>query len=529
MALRREMPFRFNPRGVVDATDGGAVPPGGLLALTNLIFDPANYFTFMCRPAALRTTSFGSFSSPGVVSIAYVVGDICYGLIASSLNSGKDQPFAYNLLTNAFVTVTGTISGATTPTTQSSSGNWEAPTAALVGVNLVITHPGFSSGSNKFGWFDTTDPTTPVWHAGNTTVNLLPSVPTNVAQYNGRAVFSIGNAMYFTDSLTLAMTNATYIITIADSKPITALATMSITTGVQGPLQTLVAFKEKSISLTTGDFTDNNIAENTIPIPSGTKAKRSVAAAPDGMKYVDDDGVRLLTQSGTIDGPDPDLQRPFMFAANISRVSGCYNNGVYRLCTQNNDANGSPYQEYWYDYRRKGWTGPHSFRQDLAVAYLKTTIMFNSSVTPGLWTADVVQSGTSTFTENGSALSFLWMTAPLQDDGNLYEGAATLSVIDLQLPNDGSSYTFSGIDVNHGVLATGVITASLAGSIWGTFTWGLGLWNYTNYGLDRYNIPWNNPLVFSRLIVKGVGVSSLAFRIGKLTVGNQPTKYVRTS
>lgn len=527
--MRRETPFRFNPRGVVDATDGGAVPPGGLLALTNLIFDPANFFTFVCRPAAIKTSSFATFSSPGVVSIAYVVGDICYGLVASAANSGHDEPFAYNLATNAFVSVGGTITSATTPTTPSTSGAWTPPCASLVGTRLIITHPGFATTAKKFGWFDTSNPASPTWNSGNTTTTLLPSVPTAVGQLGLRAWFAIGNALYFTDILTLAISDATHIVTVGDNEAITALAPLPIKTSVQGIIQSLAVFKRKCVALITGDAAQDNLADNIISSTIGTRAPRSVVVTPDGIKFMDDDGIRLLTQDGTISDADADLQQPFMFAANPSRVSGCYNNSIYRICTQNDNANGSPYQEYWYDYRRKGWTGPHSFRQDLAVPYQATTIIFNSNSVPGLWTSDVVQSGTSTFTENGSALSWLWRTAPLQDDGSLYEGSAVLSVIDMQLPNNGESYTFSAIDVNHGVLASGVITASLSGSTWGTLTWGLGLWNYTNYGLDRYNIPWSAPLAFSRLIIQGVGVSAEAFKIGKLTVGNQPTKYVRTS
>jgi hypothetical protein len=122
MAGRNTIPYRFNPRGVVDALDGGQIPPGGLFAATNLVFDPANPFTFQCRPAAIETSDFAGFTTPGVVSVSYVVGDICYGMVASGLNPGKDQPFAYNLVTNAFVAVTG-ITGANTPTTPLTSGN----------------------------------------------------------------------------------------------------------------------------------------------------------------------------------------------------------------------------------------------------------------------------------------------------------------------------------------------------------------------------------------------------------------------
>ena len=153
MPLRHSKNFTFIPRGTSDAVDGTPVPPGALYQLANLIPDPSTDGVFQPRPAANRLTSFGSFLDPGFISGRVVVGDIEYGMIASGLNPGFDQPYAYNLETNTFLTVGG-ITSANVPTSPPTSGEWTPPILAQVGSRVVVTHPGFDGVINKIGWFD---------------------------------------------------------------------------------------------------------------------------------------------------------------------------------------------------------------------------------------------------------------------------------------------------------------------------------------------------------------------------------------
>lgn len=528
MANRKTQPFRFNTRSVVDALDGGQVSPGGCAALTNLIFDPSNPFAMACRPAAVKTYNFSGISSPGFVSVAYVVGDIIYGMIASGAVSTYDQPFAYNLASNTLVTVSGTQSSSTLPLTQSTSGTWTPPTMSLVGVLLYVTHPGFvGGGSAFFGWFDTTDPTAPVWHSGNTSTTPLPSVPTAVSEFNDRAWFACGNTVGFTDTLATTISDATHFLTIGDSEPITALAQQPLVTTVQGQIQSLIVFKETVFAIITGDDTTGDLAVNINSSEVGTTFPRTVCATPRGVMFASHDGVRVIDKNGTVQDPNPDLQIPFKYALTPSRASACYNKSIYRISVQNGLAVGTPIQEYWFDFQRNGWSGPHSFTQDMAVPYQSTTICFNSAIIPALFTSDVIQSGTSTFIENGSPLSFTFQTAPMQDDGGLFEGSATLSVVDMQLPHVAQNYTFIASDVDNGILSTATIATSNTGAIWNGFTWGNEVWTATSYGFERYNIPWTNPLVFSRLVLQITGPSLLAFKLSKTTIGNEPLRYVR--
>lgn len=525
-----QKPYVFNPRSVTDAVDGGQTEPGSLLAATNLIFDPSNRNLMECRPAAEKVSQFAGLTSPEAVSIAYVVNDVCYGLISSSDVSGYDYPFAFDLVANVFYPVSGVKNSSTLPATQLTTNDWVPATSALVGELLIITHPGFPGGIGVyFGWFDITSPHAPVWNAGNTTTRALPSVPQAVAQFNNRAWFACGPAVNYTDALTLNISDATNVqtLTLQDTTPITALTGMPLTTSVQGILQSLVIFKADVIAYVTGDDTQGNLIVNVVSTGVGCNSPRSIAVTPLGLMFRASDGIRVLDLTGSLKEPNQDLKNPFIYTLLPSRTSAGYNNNIYRITTKNGETSSTPIEEYWYDFRRQGWTGPHTFIQTLAIPYDNTFVCFNDAIKPALFISDVVQSFGSIFIENGSALTFTEIATPLPDDGGTYESTAVLTVVDMQLPKNGAIYNFSASDASRGVLSSVIIQAPTVGSFWGAFTWGGGTWTGVTYGTDRYNIPWTQPLVFSRLVLEASGPSSLGFKIGKLTVGTQATNYVR--
>lgn len=161
MGLRNSKPITFRPKGLSDAVDGSNAFAGAMQSLANLI--PAND-TANCwvpRPAAIKVSSFAGFTTPGFVSAALVVGNIEYGMVASGANAGKDQPYAYNLATGAFETITG-VTAANVPTSPATSGAWTPPIMALIGTRIIVTHPGFPGGAVKFGWFDVSNFSTTV-------------------------------------------------------------------------------------------------------------------------------------------------------------------------------------------------------------------------------------------------------------------------------------------------------------------------------------------------------------------------------
>ncbi len=117
------------PKGLTDASDGTNSFPGAQQDLTNLIPDPSTAGIYVPRPAAQIVTDFTGTNDPtgpGIVQALLTVGDFEYGMIASTLNAGKDEPFCYDLANNVFLPISG-ITSANTPT--SSAGSMSAGSA----------------------------------------------------------------------------------------------------------------------------------------------------------------------------------------------------------------------------------------------------------------------------------------------------------------------------------------------------------------------------------------------------------------
>lgn len=532
MPLNNLSPLRWNPRGVADILDDGQAQPGAMTAAINMVFDPTTPFTLQCRPAADLVTDFSTagLSFPSTVTAAQVVGDVVYGLITSQDVPGYDYPFAYDLINNVFLAVSGTKTTATLPKSAVTYGEWIPPLCSSNGIYVVVTHPGFSGGiAPSFGWFDITTPLAPIWNAGNTATNALPEVPQCVGTFNNRFYFGVGNTAYYTDPLTLTITNASQSLAVGDVNNITCFVGLPYSSSNAGILQALMAFKSTAIGMIMGDDALGNLSLNILNDEVGCDAPRAAIITPEGIAFPAADGIRLLQLSATLTPPDDDLRSPFINAYPRSRMSAAYNDSIYRICLNNLALTGQPVQEYWFDTIRRGWTGPHTFQQDLALPWRNTFLLFNSAAAPGMYKSDGSQSEQSDFTELNSLLTWQVATAPLQDDGGLYENSATLTVWDMQLPTDGTVYNFTAFDIRSGLLSATQVQANQAGTIWGQFKWGGALWQAALPAfLDRYNIPWTNPLVFSRLILVVNGPSGRDFKLGKMTTGYQPLQYVRT-
>lgn len=156
MPIRNSTPIKIVPRGLSDANDGTNAFPGAMKTLRNLIPDHANAGVFVPRPAAIEETDFTGTNAPpgpGFVSAELVIGDIAYGMIASSLNPGFDQPFARDVITGAFLPVSGITAG-NVPASPPTSGPWTPPVMAQIAGRIIVTHPGFPGDGLSFGWFD---------------------------------------------------------------------------------------------------------------------------------------------------------------------------------------------------------------------------------------------------------------------------------------------------------------------------------------------------------------------------------------
>ena len=155
MPQRRARPVRFAPKGCSDAVDGSSAFPGAMAQLANLAPDPAMNGSFVPRPGAYLDIDFAAlgYTTPAFISSSLVIGNLCYGTIASGLNAGNDEPFCVDLLMRSAIAVSGITAG-NTPASPPPSGAWTPPIIAQVGSRVVVTHPGFPGGAVKFGWFD---------------------------------------------------------------------------------------------------------------------------------------------------------------------------------------------------------------------------------------------------------------------------------------------------------------------------------------------------------------------------------------
>ena len=675
MVAPRESPLRFTPKTVSDSIDDDNSPPGACSSLSNLLWDPSTPGVLLCRPANLELTTFPGFTSPGIVSGVFQQGQIIYGLIASGSPAGKDTPFAYNIFTSSFLTISG-ITSANTPTTPAATGDWTPPTADALGGRIYFTHPGFNfAGGYAFGYFDMSgftanvvgdtvsgSPTingafsiagigpgypisgtgipanttvinttnvnisisgnthsnttidgiastaglyvgqtvggsgiatgttiasivsgtaitisqaatatatavplsiggqtltlsanatstnngstftisggtaaAPLWCAGNTTgVLQLLSIPQAVKQFNNRLYFAAGNNLIYTDTLSanISNSNGVQVLTIDDSTNITALSGLPLYTTSGGVLAALIAFKGFSIWQITGDSATGApvaLAINQLSGSVGTVAPRSTAITPDGIYFMANDGCRQINLAGQVSEPDSDLALPFIYAVYPSRVAGAYNADIYRVCVQNTNTPGSPYEDYYYHRKYKSWSGPHTFRVDCAVPYQNDFIVFNNSIPASMWQAFTVQNQNAqgnTFVENGTQLYWTYQTAPITDTGNMYENCAVRSTLDIGFPAAGLALVFQGSDENGGVVAQANFTTPSIGSIWGAFVWGAASWGAQQFGLKPQIIPWTNPLIFNKLIFKATGQSALGLKLGSLYVGYQRLGYL---
>jgi hypothetical protein len=536
MSIRNGVPLHFSPHGVCDAVDATNVQDGAMAALTNLIPDPSTANLFQCRPASTLETNFNGFQNPGFISVMEVFGNVAYGLIATARNPGHDEPFAFNLVTKTFSPISG-VTAANTPASPITTGDWTPPSMALVGVNLLFTSQGFNFGGGfAFGVLNISNPSALVWTAQNTTANTLPALPQWVASFNGRAWFLVTPATgqpgaYFTDILTLNITNANQVITFDDNQVLTCAAGLGLFNQAGGIVQALMVFKNTAnVYQITGDAALSTLARNSLNVATGTLAANSVTNTPKGLAFLAPDGLRLIDFYARISDPigvdGQGINVPFIYVVTPSRVQASSNQNVLRVSVQNGKAVGAPQQDWWFDISRQKWTGPHTFPASMISAFNNTFILA-PLVLPGvLFQSDVAQSATSTFAENGIAMQFVWRTCPLPDPKAMAYFAMVETTLNLALVSGQSPVTVLALDQNQSVLGSVSISVGITGTIWGQFSWGNALWGGSSSGLFPRALEWTQPLVFRRLSLQATGFCAGGVQIGDAFLRYQQLGYM---
>ena len=549
MSLRRTTPTPFVPLGLTDSIDGTLTQSsegqvfGNMSILENLIPDPSTRGLWKCRPAASEVFDFTSFSTPGAVSCMYRFGRYVYGMVASALTPGYDQPFCYDVVGDANVAITG-ITAANVPLSPATSGEWVPPHMELVGVYIIITHPGYNGTTNFFGYINISNPAAPTYAAGNVTTSgsgvALPARPTWCAQYFGRAYFLVNPATgqpgaYFTDPLTLNISDASHILTFDDNTPLTCAKGMAYNTQLSGGVvQFLVVFKGISdMYQVQGDaaLTDNPLRQNALNASTGTLAPNSVVRTPKGLMFMAPDGYRVIDFEAKISDPigafGQGVTVPFIYASVPSRVVAAYANGVMRVSVQNGYANGSPVEEYWLHTALGIWSGPHTFPASQIVPYDNTFIMAAEGISAKLWQSDVLATNASVYVENSTQLSWTFNTVMLPDVGDMKESSWLETTLDMAVASGMPDITFQAHDQDGQALSTATYTVVGSTTIWGTFTWGAAVWGGAANGLRPRRVDWPTPVVYRRVDFAAVGESRSAVRIGKLLTGREALGYLQ--
>jgi hypothetical protein len=520
--------------------------------LVNMIPDPTTDDQWVCRPAVQPlivslgspwSSGFSSGFGPvataanGNVSVMLVLGTRVYGMISSNQYAGFDTPFCYDTATNTTLPISGVTSG-NIPASLALTGDWIPPTMTLVGSKIVVCHQGFS-GSNYVGFLNITNPASLSWTAGNLTGAItLTSPPYACGQFNGRAYYLINPpggqpSAVFSDSLDpTKCTNANQVLTFGDNLPLTAAVGLPLgSTTLGGIIQALIVFKGASnIYQITGDPTTNNLAVNALNNATGTLAPNSISTTPKGIAFVAPDGLRLIDFNAHVSDPiglgGSGVNLPFIAALHPSRMNAAYNSNVYRITLQNGAAVGSPNQEYWWDFARQRWCGPHTCTFAMINALQATFVGQLIGAYGQLVQSDTIQSGTSTFSESGVQMTFDWRTSVLPDTDSMCENSMVETTLMMAL-NAGDTYGVTAINQAGAVFDTLQVGSAVAPSLWGTMVWGTSLWGGASSVIAPIQLPWHYPIVFRRLAIDVQGNCSAALRIGTLHLRYQELQYLQ--
>ncbi|RJQ38267.1 MAG: hypothetical protein C4555_05230 [Dehalococcoidia bacterium] len=550
-------PRLFSPKSLTDTLDEARSFPGACSLLRNLIPDPTTTNVFQARPAAVQITDFAGFTAPGFVSALTVIGGIAYGLIASGRNPGQDEPFAFNIAGGTFQTVGNVLAG-NTPASPPTTGDWTPPTMALIGAQLIVTHPGFDGITNFFGWFDLSTPGSPVWNAGNTATTPLPRVPVAVVQFLDRAWFAVNppnapSATYFTDAGTLTITAGTQILTYGDNVPIVGMKVMPLRTDTGGAQHAIYVFKGTpdgtlNIWQVKGDasFTDtvpftgggtaatqlvSSMTKIALNVNTSTFSPNSVVASSKGLFFIAPDGLRLIGTDGTVQDPlglgGLGVNAPFLNMLNPTRAAGAANGSILRLSITPLDT-GLP-REYWLDFARGVWTGPHTFPASLIASYGNSFIMTPSGVTGTLWRSDAFQTPTSTFVENGVQMTFELRTSTMSDLGKMAQFEVVETSINM---SSGANEMITVTAYDERALAVGQDIYDLEGAIVAALdidftldTDALDTGALAAYRPRR--IDWPNALIYRRLMIGLAGNSTAFLRLGDIFIRENTLTYTQ--
>jgi hypothetical protein len=269
-----------------------------------------------------------------------------------------------------------------------------------------------------------------------------------------------------------------------------------------------------------------------------------------GPYFIDPLGsLRPLTDRA--DNLEPDVQTPFINASTPTRWAAAYNSSIYRVCGPTVVRGVQVTNDYWFDEKKRRWSGPHSFAYDCGSA-LGGYFVLTSAANPGL----LLQSQptpqlSSVYTDLGAPYNVTCLSATFPEAAAMSMKQVVESQIQLGGLPLGATYTITAQDEQGALLGTVTINVSL-GTLWGSNNWGdgakwaglpvwggSGLWGSAlqggtawiwtaaqSYAPHTYPIPWTSPLVFDKMQLLITAVASANLQIGTFYARYQKTGYM---
>jgi hypothetical protein len=452
-----------------------------------------------------NTTLDGLSTTVGLAIGQTVVGGGALGIPVGTTIAAVLGPSSVQLSAPATASATGsvTFSGATITMSQNATATNSSTTVGVFGGTAVA----------------------PLWGAGDTNRNPLPSIPVGVAQFNARAYYALGvNGVVFSDAgipCQVSNSPAVQALTTNDGLAVTAIGALPLSSPLTGGIiQAIIVFEGASkMQQITGDPTTNNLSMNAMPMATGTLSPLSVQPTERGLAFMSPDGLRFVTFNGTVTAPvgyyGKGVSAPFVYAQQPSRIAIAANHSVLRI------TNLSPRGvniEFWYDLNSDQWSGPHTFPTSLIQAWRETYIVTGTIPNGGVYQSDVLPSGASLFTELGQNLAWYAATSLLPDNSEMAMNSLVEMTWALSIPGIPYSITVVAMNENGSVMdMTSVVLPPSAGStIWDQFNWGFANWDGGVSAYQQRSVNWNGPLVFKQMSVQANGRSGLNTRVGNL-------------
>lgn len=401
---------------------------------------------------------------------------------------------------------------------------------------VTLSQPAQATASGVTLTFTGGTPDAPLWDAGDTAINPLPSTPIGVGEFNGRAYFACGeDGIPFSDSLLgCVRTNASQALKPGNGLAVTHCVGQPLNTPITGGIvQALYAFQGASaIQQITGDQVTGDLKMNALNVGTGTLGPASIVPTTIGMIFVSPEGLRMIDFNGNVSQPVGEagsgVTAPFINVFDPTRMVAGANGDVIRISVQNARTLGGTREEWWFDLARKIWTGPHSLQTSALAPYVDTFITAASDIPAMLYKSPCFPSGLVDYEEDGSTIVCRSRTALLPDTEAMCEHACPEGTIGMVLPSD-KPMLVEALDENGALLGEVVIPGNFTMPLFGAASegaWGAGLWYAAKAFYNQFRLDWPQELVFKQISIRTTTTARFGHAIGALRLRYRKLGYM---